>query len=101
MKTQNWGVTLQSMKDLATWRLLLDGDQAGACNMARDVAILEGVAEGGGRPTLRPRRCITRSRRGASLQRQRFGLGLRGGSRGGRRRGGSRGRRGSGGEDPG
>jgi lipoate-protein ligase A len=41
------------MKDLATWRLLIDGDQDGACNMARDVAILETVADGGSQPTLR------------------------------------------------
>lgn len=36
-----------------TWRLYLDGDLDGARNMARDVAILEGVAEGSSQPTLR------------------------------------------------
>ena len=36
-----------------TWRLLIDGDLAGALNMARDVAILESVADGRSRPTLR------------------------------------------------
>jgi lipoate-protein ligase A len=52
-KTKNSGVTLRSMEDSTAWRLLIDGDQAGALNMARDVAILEGVAEGISRPTLR------------------------------------------------
>ncbi len=52
-KTKNSGVTLRSMEDSTAWRLLIDGDQAGALNMARDVAILEGVAEGNSRPTLR------------------------------------------------
>jgi len=36
-----------------TWRLVLDGDLPGAVNMARDVAILEAIAGGAGRPTLR------------------------------------------------
>ena len=35
------------------WRLVLDGDLAGAHNMARDVAVLEAVAEGSAAPTLR------------------------------------------------
>jgi lipoate-protein ligase A len=36
-----------------SWRLLLDGDLAGARNMARDVAILEALTEGAASPTLR------------------------------------------------
>jgi lipoate-protein ligase A len=36
-----------------TWRLIVDGDLPGATNMARDVAILEGVAGGTSPPTLR------------------------------------------------
>jgi lipoate-protein ligase A len=36
-----------------TWRLLIDGDFTGAQNMARDVTILESVADGMSRPTLR------------------------------------------------
>ncbi len=35
------------------WRLLSDGDLAGARNMARDVALLESVSEGRGAPALR------------------------------------------------
>lgn len=35
------------------WRLILDDDVAGARNMARDVAMLEAVSEGGAPPTLR------------------------------------------------
>jgi lipoate-protein ligase A len=35
------------------WRLLIDGDLPGARNMARDVAILEGVSEDTSPPTLR------------------------------------------------
>lgn len=35
------------------WRLILDGDVSGARNMARDVAVLEAVSEGGAPPTLR------------------------------------------------
>jgi lipoate-protein ligase A len=35
------------------WRLIIDGNLAGARNMARDMALLEGVAAGTGRPTLR------------------------------------------------
>jgi lipoate-protein ligase A len=35
------------------WRLLIDGDQPGARNMARDVTILEEVASGACPPTLR------------------------------------------------
>ncbi|MGD9253963.1 MAG: hypothetical protein PVG92_08530, partial [Holophagae bacterium] len=38
---------------MQTWRLIIDGDLAGAANMARDVAILEAVASGGSPPTLR------------------------------------------------
>lgn len=37
----------------ATWRLLLDGEQDGATNMAVDEAILEAVVGGDSRPTLR------------------------------------------------
>ena len=37
----------------ASWRLIIDGDLAGAQNMARDVAILESVSEGDSPPTLR------------------------------------------------
>ena len=37
----------------SSWRLLVDGDLRGARNMARDWALLEGVAAGSGRPTLR------------------------------------------------
>lgn len=36
-----------------TWRLLVDGELAGALNMARDSAMLEAVAEGTAPPTLR------------------------------------------------
>lgn len=36
-----------------SWRLLLDGDLPGARNMARDVAVLEALAEGSDTPTLR------------------------------------------------
>jgi len=36
-----------------TWRLLIDGDLPGALNMARDVAVLEAVADGNAPPTLR------------------------------------------------
>jgi lipoate-protein ligase A len=39
--------------DPPTWRLITDGDLPGATNMARDVAILEAVAEGASPPTLR------------------------------------------------
>lgn len=39
--------------DLTTWRLLIDGDLAGAANMARDVAMLEAVSDGVAPPTLR------------------------------------------------
>lgn len=35
------------------WRLIVDGDLRGACNMARDVAILDAVAAGESAPTLR------------------------------------------------
>jgi lipoate-protein ligase A len=35
------------------WRLIIDGDQVGAINMARDMAMLEAVSEGHARPTLR------------------------------------------------
>ncbi len=35
------------------WRLIVDGDLPGAHNMARDVAVLEGVARGEAPPTLR------------------------------------------------
>jgi lipoate-protein ligase A len=37
----------------APWRLIIDGDLPGANNMARDVAILDAVAEGESPPTLR------------------------------------------------
>jgi lipoate-protein ligase A len=37
----------------ATWRLLLDGEADGATNMAIDEAVLDGVVEGHGPPTLR------------------------------------------------
>jgi lipoate-protein ligase A len=36
-----------------TWRLIIDGDLGGALNMARDMAMLEAVAEGESQPTLR------------------------------------------------
>lgn len=36
-----------------TWRLLLDPDLPGATNMARDLALLEGVSVGSSRPALR------------------------------------------------
>jgi lipoate-protein ligase A len=36
-----------------SWRLIVDGDLAGAHNMARDVAMLEAVAADGAPPTLR------------------------------------------------
>jgi lipoate-protein ligase A len=41
------------MTDSPTWRLIVDGDLAGAHNMARDVAILEAVSAGETSPTLR------------------------------------------------
>jgi lipoate-protein ligase A len=37
----------------ANWRLILDGDLGGAQNMARDLAMLEAVADGESPPTLR------------------------------------------------
>ena len=37
----------------APWRLIIDGDLPGACNMARDVALLEAVSDGESPPTLR------------------------------------------------
>jgi lipoate-protein ligase A len=37
----------------APWRLIIDGDLIGALNMARDMAMLEAVAEGDSPPTLR------------------------------------------------
>ena len=52
-KTKPWGVTLRAMGNRTIWRLLVDGDLPGAVNMARDVAILEAVAGGDARPTLR------------------------------------------------
>ena len=42
-------MTKQSVK----WRLIIDGDLVGALNMARDMAMLEAVAEGASPPTLR------------------------------------------------
>lgn len=39
--------------DSTQWRLIIDGDLPGARNMARDVALLEAVSEGGSPPTLR------------------------------------------------
>jgi lipoate-protein ligase A len=53
MKTKNRDANLRSMGNPASWRQLIDGDLPGARNMARDVAILEAVAEGGSPPTLR------------------------------------------------
>lgn len=41
------------MKNEKSWRLINDGDLAGAANMARDVAILEAVSSGDAPPTLR------------------------------------------------
>jgi lipoate-protein ligase A len=35
------------------WRLMIDGELQGAANMARDVAMLEAVADGAGAPALR------------------------------------------------
>ena len=35
------------------WRLVVDGDLPGARNMARDVALLEAVADGEAPPTVR------------------------------------------------
>ncbi len=52
-KVKNKGVTLRPMGISTSWRQLVDGDLSGARNMARDVAILEAVAEGGSPPTLR------------------------------------------------
>jgi len=40
-------------KQAITWRLIVDGDLVGALNMARDMAMLEAVAEGHARPALR------------------------------------------------
>lgn len=37
----------------ATWRLIVDGEAAGATNMAIDQAVLEAVVSGSSRPTLR------------------------------------------------
>ncbi len=39
--------------DPTTWRLIIDGDLPGARNMARDVAMLEAVADGEALPTVR------------------------------------------------
>lgn len=39
--------------DPTTWRLIIDGDLPGAANMARDVAMLEAVAQDKAPPTLR------------------------------------------------
>lgn len=39
--------------EASNWRLIVDGDLAGALNMARDMAILEAVAGGESSPTLR------------------------------------------------
>lgn len=39
--------------DFTSWRLIIDGDLSGARNMARDMAMLEAVAEGESPPTLR------------------------------------------------
>jgi lipoate-protein ligase A len=36
-----------------TWRLIIDGDQPGARNMARDVSMMEAVSKGESPPTLR------------------------------------------------
>jgi lipoate-protein ligase A len=41
------------MKETVTWRLVVDGELPGAHNMARDMAMLEAVADGAASPALR------------------------------------------------
>jgi len=47
------GATFQDVSNHPSWRLIIDGSLPGARNMARDVAMLEAVADGEAPPTVR------------------------------------------------
>ena len=47
------GATFQDVSNHPSWRLIIDGNLRGARNMARDVAMLEAVADGEAPPTVR------------------------------------------------